>query len=130
MNIQLSNASGVPIYLQIKRQLKAAIIAGELAAGEKLPSIRFLAKELRVSVITTKRAYDDLEVEGFIHSVQGKGSYVSVQNKELIREEQLRKVEASLISALQQARLVGLHIEDVHQILDTLGEDSDGDECN
>lgn len=130
MNIQLSNASGVPIYLQIKRQLKAAIIAGELAAGEKLPSIRFLAKELRVSVITTKRAYDDLEVEGFIHSVQGKGSYVSVQNKELIREEQLRKVEASLISALQQARLVGLHIDDVHQILDTLGEDSDGDECN
>ena len=130
MNIQLSNASGVPIYLQIKRQLKAAIIAGELAAGEKLPSIRFLAKELRVSVITTKRAYDDLEVEGFIHSVQGKGSYVSVQNKELIREEQLRKVEASLIRALQQARLVGLHIDDVHQILDTLGEDSDGDECN
>lgn len=130
MNIQISNASGVPIYLQIKKQLKAAIITGELAAGEKLPSIRFLAKELRVSVITTKRAYDDLEVEGFINSVQGKGSYVSLQNKELIREEQLRKVEASLTSALQQARLAGLELDDVHHMLDTLGEDSDGDECN
>ena len=130
MNIQISNASGVTIYLQIKKQLKAAIITGELAAGEKLPSIRFLAKELRVSVITTKRAYDDLEVEGFINSVQGKGSYVSLQNKELIREEQLRKVEASLTSALQQARLAGLELDDVHHMLDTLGEDSDGDECN
>lgn len=130
MNIQISNASGVPIYLQIKKQLKAAIITGELAAGEKLPSIRFLAKELRVSVITTKRAYDDLEVEGFINSVHGKGSYVSLQNKELIREEQLRKVEASLTSALQQARLAGLELDDVHHMLDTLGEDSDGDECN
>ncbi len=81
MNIQIKNASNEPIYLQIKKQLKDAIISGELEEDAQLPSIRFLAKELRVSVITTKRAYDELEREGFLHSVQGKGSFVAAQNR-------------------------------------------------
>lgn len=121
MNIQISNASNDPIYLQIKNQIKSAIISGKMKAGEQLPSIRYLAKELRVSVITTKRAYDELEIEGFINSVQGKGSFVSVQNSELIREEQLRKVEAFLLDAIKQAELAGLSIDDLKDILETLG---------
>lgn len=121
MNIQISNASSDPIYLQIKNQIKASIISGKLRAEEQLPSIRYLAKELRVSVITTKRAYDELEIEGFINSVQGKGSFVSIQNKELIREEQLRKVEASLLDAIKGAELVGVSIEELKDLLETLG---------
>ena len=120
VNIQISNASNDPIYVQIKNQIKSAIISGSMAAGEQLPSIRYLAKELRVSVITTKRAYDELEAEGFINSVQGRGSYVSLQNKEFIREEQLRKVEASLLEAIKGAELAGLSMEDLKEILDTL----------
>jgi GntR family transcriptional regulator len=121
VNIQISNASSDPIYLQIKNQIKASIISGKLRAEEQLPSIRYLAKELRVSVITTKRAYDELEIEGFINSVQGKGSFVSIQNKELIREEQLRKVEASLLDAIKGAELVGVSIEELKDLLETLG---------
>ncbi|NMA12874.1 MAG: GntR family transcriptional regulator [Chloroflexi bacterium] len=121
MNIQISNASSDPIYLQIKNQIKASIISGKLRAEEQLPSIRYLAKELRVSVITTKRAYDELEIEGFINSVQGKGSFVSIQNKELIREVQLRKVEASLLDAIKGAELAGLSIEELKDLLETLG---------
>lgn len=121
MNIQISNASNDPIYLQIKNQIKSAIISGILKAGEQLPSIRYLAKELRVSVITTKRAYDELEIEGFINSVQGKGSFVATQNKELIREEQLKKIEVSLLDAIKEAELADLSIDDLKEILETLG---------
>lgn len=121
MDIQISNASNDPIYLQIKNQIKSAIISGKLKPEEQLPSIRYLAKELRISVITTKRAYDELEIEGFVNSVQGKGSFVSMQNNELIREEQLRKVEASLLDAIKQAELAGLSIDDLKEILETLG---------
>ncbi len=121
MNIQISNASNDPIYLQIKNQIKSAIISGKLKPDEQLPSIRFLAKELRISVITTKRAYDELELEGFINSVQGKGSFVSIQNKELIREEQLRKIEEALFEAIKQANLAGLSIADLKEMLETLG---------
>lgn len=123
MNIQISNASNDPIYLQIKNQIKAAIITGKLHAEEQLPSIRFLAKELRVSVITTKRAYDELELEGFINSVQGKGSFVATQNQELIREERLRRLEASLLTALEQAKLAGLSMEELQNTLRTLGDE-------
>ncbi|NLL54064.1 MAG: GntR family transcriptional regulator [Clostridiales bacterium] len=130
MNIQISNASSDPIYLQIKNQMKSAIITGKLKAGEQLPSIRYLAKELRVSVITTKRAYDELEIEGFINSVQGKGSFVSLQNKEFVREEQLRKVEASLLEAIKGAELAGLSITDLKEILDALGGVGDDQQCN
>lgn len=125
VNIQITNASSDPIYLQIKNQIKSSIISGKLGAGEQLPSIRYLAKELRVSVITTKRAYDELEAEGFINSVQGKGSFVSGQNTELIREEQLMKVEAFLLEAIKQARLADLTIDDLKDILETLGGDED-----
>ncbi len=130
MNIQISNASNDPIYLQIKNQIKSAIISGKLKPEEQLPSIRYLAKELRISVITTKRAYDELEIEGFVNSVQGKGSFVSMQNKELIREEQLRKVEASLLDAIKQAELAGLSIDDLKEILETLGGFEGVEQCN
>lgn len=123
MNIQISNASDDPIYLQIKNQIKTAILLGELKADNQLPSIRFLAKELRVSVITTKRAYDELEKEGFIHSVQGKGSFVASQNTALIREEQYRKIEDLFIQALEQSQLAGLTVQDLKDLLDTLGGD-------
>lgn len=122
MNIRISNADSDPIYLQIKEQLRAAIISGELVAGDKLPSIRFLAKELRVSVITTKRAYDELENEGFIDSVQGKGSFVAQRNPELLREEQLRKVEAALLEAIKEGELADLSVKDLQIMLETLGE--------
>ena len=130
VNIQISNASSDPIYLQIKNQMKSAIITGKLKAGEQLPSIRYLAKELRVSVITTKRAYDELEIEGFINSVQGKGSFVSLQNKEFVREEQLRKLEDSLLEAIKGAELAGLSITDLKEILDALGGVGDDQQCN
>ncbi|MDY6065534.1 MAG: GntR family transcriptional regulator [Finegoldia sp.] len=126
MNIQISNASSEPIYLQIKNRIKAAIISGDLKPDQKLPSIRFLAKELRISVITTKRAYDELEAEGFINSVQGKGSFVSSQNKDLLREEQYRKVEDLLLKAIDQARLAGLSLDDLKEIIDTLGGEDSG----
>ena len=91
MNVIVSNASDRPIYEQIYTQIKGAILRGECREGDPLPSIRALAKELRISVITTKRAFDDLERDGFIYSVQGKGSFVAVKNRELLREEYLRQ---------------------------------------
>ncbi|KAA9295936.1 MULTISPECIES: GntR family transcriptional regulator [Aerococcus] len=130
MNIQISNASDQPIYLQIKNQIKAAIISGEVKAGDQLPSIRFLAKELRVSVITTKRAFDELEMDGFVDSVPGKGNFVSDQNSELIRETLYRKVEDLLREAIQQARLAGLTIQDLQELLITLGGESNDSECH
>ncbi|NLA96563.1 MAG: GntR family transcriptional regulator [Clostridiaceae bacterium] len=123
MNILISNASSDPIYLQIKNQIKAAIITGELQEQGQLPSIRFLAKELRVSVITTKRAYDELEMEGFINSVQGKGSFVALRNRELIREEQLRKVENYMLKAIKEGRLAGLSLDHLKQMLETLEDE-------
>lgn len=108
MNIQINNASDDPIYLQIKNQIKAQIISGELNVGEQLPSIRFLAKELRVSMITAKRAFDELELDGFIDSVQGKGNFVAAQNKELIREEYLKKIESKLQEVVELSEIVGI----------------------
>lgn len=127
VNIQISNASSDPIYLQIKNQIKAAIISGDLKVEDRLPSIRFLAKELRVSVITTKRAYDELEHEGFLHSVQGKGSFVASQNTELIREEQYRKIEELLVQTIEKSELVGLSIQDLKNLIDTLGGEENDD---
>lgn len=125
MNIHIKNSSDDPIYLQIKNQIKFAILNGELGADEPLPSIRALAKELRVSVITTKRAYDELEKDGFIHSVQGKGSFVAPQNRELVRESFLRKIEENLTAVLDYAKILGLSREDLISMLDTLEEDHD-----
>ena len=127
MDIIVSNASSDPIYAQIKNQLKAAIINDQVAPGDKLPSIRRLASQLRVSVITTKRAYDELELEGFIDSVQGLGSFVASKNTELLKEEQRKKVEDYLKSALASARVAGLSVSDLKELIDLLGG---SDECD
>ena len=108
MNIQINNSNDDPIYLQIKNQIKSQIISGELKVGEQLPSIRFLAKELRVSMITAKRAFDELELDGFINSVQGKGNFVAVQNKELIREEYLKQIESKLQDIVELSAIAGI----------------------
>jgi GntR family transcriptional regulator len=125
LNIIISNTSGVPIYEQIKEQIKAAIFNEELKDGDLLPSIRKLAKELQISVITTMRAYNDLEQEGFIVSVQGKGSYVKPRNPELIKEKKLLEVEENLLAAINAARLVKLSQDDLISMLKFLIEEGD-----
>ena len=117
MNIQIDNSSDNPIYLQIKNQIKAQIISGELKVGEQLPSIRFLAKELRVSMITAKRAFDELELDGFINSVQGKGNFVAAQNRELIREEYLKRIESKLQEVVELSEIVGVSNDELVQML-------------
>lgn len=118
MDIILSNTSKTPIYEQIKDQIKQAILNGELKAGEAMPSIRGLAKDLRVSVITTKRAYEDLEKEGFINTVVGKGSFVSGQSEDWLREQRLRKVENHLEAAADEAHALGLSFQELCEMLD------------
>ena len=120
MDIILSNASGKPIYEQITDQVKAQIMAGALSAGDALPSMRLLAKELRISVITTKRAYEELERDGFLENVPGKGCFVAPQNRELLREAQLRKVEEKLSQAVEEARKGAFPLEELHEMLDIL----------
>ncbi len=123
MEIILSNVDGMPIYEQIVRQIKAKIVGGELKEGEALPSMRLLAKELRISVITTKRAYEELEREGFIISQTGRGSFVSPCNTELLREEQLRKVEEYLTNAVRAAKLGHLEKKEFMEIADAMFEE-------
>ena len=123
MNIKIRNASDDPIYLQIKNQVKAEILSGALEPGEKLPSIRFLAKELRISMITAKRAFDELEAEGFIHSVQGKGNFVAAQNEELIREEYLKKVEEKISELIELSSMAGLSEDEVMEMFHNMKED-------
>ena len=125
MEIIISNASNKPIYEQITDQVKAAILAGELAEGEQLPSIRALASSLRVSVITTKRAYTDLEAAGFIETVQGKGSFVAGGNMELIREERIRGVESLLTRAIADGRAAGLSDGELKEMFNLLMESDD-----
>lgn len=117
MDIIISNASGEPIYSQIVSQIKKHILDGTLAAGDALPSMRVLAQQLRISVITTKRAYEELEREGFIESYTGKGSFVKAQNQEIFREEQLRQAEALLMEAAEKAKLCGISLEELTDIL-------------
>ena len=117
MNIQINNSSDDPIYLQIKNQIKAQIISGDLKVGEQLPSIRFLAKELRVSMLTAKRAFDELELDGFINSVQGKGNFVAAQNKELIREEYLKRIELKLQEVGELSEMAGIANDELVQML-------------
>lgn len=123
MNIIISNAAGQPIYEQICRQIKGAITAGKLQPGEALPSIRTLARDLRISVITTKRAYEELEREGFIYTAAGKGSFVAQQNLELAKESNLREIESHLQAALELARQCGLTTVEVHDMLRLLSEE-------
>lgn len=117
MNIQINNSSDAPIYLQIKNQIKVQIISGDLKVGEQLPSIRFLAKELRISMLTAKRAYDELELDGFINSVQGKGNFVAAQNKELIREEYLKKIEEKLQEIVELSEIARITNDELVQML-------------
>lgn len=120
MDIIIRNSGGVPIYDQITRQMKGLILRGELKEGEALPSMRLLAKELRISVITTKRAYEELEREGFITSVPGKGCFVAPRNLELVRENALRQVEEYLMKAVEAAKAGGISQTEVAQALDII----------
>lgn len=120
MDVILNNSSGEPFYEQIVRQVKRLIQAGELQEGEALPSMRQLAKDLRVSVITTKRAYEELERDGFLENVPGKGCFVAPQNRELLREAQLRRVEEKLSQAVEEARKGAFPLEELHEMLDIL----------
>ena len=116
MDIIISASSGRPIYEQITDQIKSAIVTGQLAEGEQLPSIRALANSLRVSAITTKRAYADLEAAGLIETVQGKGTYVAGGNAELIHEEQMREVEGLLARAVDRGRAIGLTDDELSEM--------------
>ena len=120
MDIILSNSSGKPIYEQITDQVKEQIMTGALAAGDALPSMRLLARELRISVITTKRAYEELERDGFLENVPGKGCFVAPQNPALLREARLRKVEDALSLAVEEARKGGLSLEELQEMLNLL----------
>ena len=124
MEIHISNSSGIPIYEQLVTQIKNLILNGALQDGEALPSMRLLAKELRISVITTKRAYEELEREGFLCTVVGKGSFVAAKNPDLLREQQRRIVEDSLAKAVESAKNYGISLEEMQEALLILyGED-------
>jgi GntR family transcriptional regulator len=124
VDIILSNSSDMPIYEQISSQVKARILSGTLAAGAKLPSIRALASDLGVSVITTKRAYADLEQLGFICTVQGKGCFVAEGNQELLRENQLCHIEELLTQAAEQAEALGVTRDKLHEMLDLVAPET------
>ena len=120
MDIILSNSSGKPIYEQIADQVREQILSGALSAGDALPSMRVLAKELRISVITTKRAYEELERDGFLDNVPGKSCFVAPQNRELLREAQLRRVEDVLAQAVDEARKGGFSLSELQELLTLL----------
>ncbi len=117
MDIIISNASGKPIYEQITSQIKTMILNGTLPEGEALPSMRLLAKELRISVITTKRAYEDLERDGFIETMTGRGSYVAGKNLEFVKEEHLRMIEEALLEAAHLAKTADISLKEMIEIL-------------
>lgn len=120
MDLIISNSSGEPIYSQISSQIKALILDGTLKEGDALPSMRNLAMQLRISVITTKRAYEELERDGFIESYTGRGSFVKAQNMEVFREEQLRRIESLITEACGKARLCGVTAEELKEIIDLI----------
>lgn len=122
MRIIITNTSGSPIYEQIKEQIKEAILNDELSEGDILPSIRELARDLKISVITTTRAYTDLEQEGFITIIQGKGCYVLSKNSELVREQLIRKIEDSFFSAISVAKVAKLSHKELIKILESMLE--------
>lgn len=118
--MKISQTSGVPIYQQIADAFRTDILAGKFDQGEYLPSIRGLAKELKISVITTMKAYEQLETEGLVTGVQGKGFYVNAPNSEMLREQHMRKVEDALLEAIQSAKIAGISDGELRQILETL----------
>lgn len=123
MDIIISNISGVPLYEQIKEQIKSQILTGKLTEGDALPSMRILAKELKISIITTKRAYEDLERDGFIYSVTGKGSFVKGVNGDLIKENMMFEIEKLLESAVDKAVLGRITLEELQEMLAVLYEE-------
>lgn len=125
MRIIISNASTDPIYEQITKQIKNQIISGELTAGVLLPSIRKLAKELQISVITTKRAYEELEKEGFIDTVSGKGTFVAMQNDELLREKKMKIVEDKLSQAVSEANILDISLGELMEMIKLLYEETE-----
>ena len=125
MLILIDNRSGTPIYDQIFTQIKGHILSGELKTDAPLPSIRGLAKDLRISVITTKRAYDELERAGFVYTIPGKGSFVSGKNAQLLREEHLKQIEAHMTAVRSLAQLTGLSREEVEEMWDLMWEESE-----
>ncbi len=120
MDIIISNSAGKPIYEQITSQIKEMIMNGTLKEGDPLPSMRNLAQQLRISIITTKRAYEDLERDGFIESFTGKGSFVSGQNQELVREEGLKQIEKHLSDAIEKSKQFGISFEELSELLNML----------
>ncbi|MDD4201076.1 MAG: GntR family transcriptional regulator [Eubacteriales bacterium] len=118
MNINISNENGQSIYLQIANQIKTLILEGKLTEGEMLPSMRNLAVELRISFMTTKRAYEELERDGFIESFTGRGSFVKAQNLEMFREEQIKQIESLLMEVGEKARKTGITMQELHELLD------------
>ncbi|WFR60263.1 GntR family transcriptional regulator [Anaerocolumna sp. AGMB13025] len=120
MNIIIINSAEVPIYMQIMNQIKTAIMSGELKEGDVLPSVRNLAKDLNVSVITTRKAYEGLEAEGFTINMMGKGSFVAPQNMELLRETRLVEIEKKLTDIIEYAKPVGILSEDLKKLIDEL----------
>lgn len=120
MQIILSNRSKEPFYEQITEQIKSAILSGDLQEGTNIPSMRTLAKDLEISVITTKRAYEELEKEGFIYSIVGKGSFVAEQNMELIREKKLKVIEEQLGAVIANSREIGLPLDELQELLTIL----------
>lgn len=123
MKLIISNISGVPIYEQIKQQIKSAIMSGDLQENETLPSLRTLAKDLKISVLTVTRAYTELEQEGFVTNVQGRGSFVLGQGAELLKEQLICKIENNLSEAIEAARVANLSAEELHQLLSILMEE-------
>ena len=123
MDIIIRNSGGVPIYDQITRQMKGLILRGELKEGEALPSMRLLAKELRISVITTKRAYEELERDGFLTTVPGKGCFVAPQNQETRREAVLCQIEEHLSHAVDAAKAGAVGLDELTEMLSTLYKD-------
>ena len=127
MKIIISNTSGLPIYEQIKEQIKSTILSGEIEENELLPSLRQLARDLKISVLTTTRAYSELEREGFVTNVQGKGCYVMGRGSELIREQLLRDIEDNLSIAIRSARRAEVSDVELMNMLKILMEDEEDD---
>ena len=125
MKIIISNSSGVPIYEQIEEQIKTQIMAGSLSAGDALPSMRMLAKELKISIITTKRAYEDLERVGYISSVQGKGCFVNAMNSDLVKENMLFSIQGLFDSAVDKAFIGKISLEELTETLSIIYKEKD-----
>lgn len=123
MNIIISNTSSVPLYEQIKNQIENSILKGTITAGEALPSIRFLAKELKVSIITTKKAYEELEKDGLIETIAGKGSFVANKNSSRLRELGISKFEDNLTNSIKIAKSINLSLDECIEILKIIYEE-------